>query len=206
MARGGLLKAAELNGRRETRGKHSDGAGLYFVVASPGSANWSYRYMLDGKAREMGLGPFPAVSLAQAREKALAAHALKAQGIDPLDHRRSAKDAARLGKSRAKTFEQCARDFYDAHSGAWKSKVHKANWLQQMADYVYPLIGARLVSDIGTEEIVAVLGQMTGPPNSQHRLWEATHLGRTPPSVVRALGCRWSDPPCLPGNMQRPAP
>ena len=54
-------------------GLHSDGGNLYLQVAPGGSKSWSFRFMLDGKSREMGLGPLHTISLAEARQKALEA-------------------------------------------------------------------------------------------------------------------------------------
>ncbi len=123
MALGGKLDGENLVQLREVPGRYSDGAGLYFVVQASGSAAWAYRYMLRGVAREMGLGPYPAVSLRKARERALAAAELKADGIDPLNHRRRLKAADALKESRIKTFKECATDYLKTHSPVWKSEV-----------------------------------------------------------------------------------
>ena len=160
---------------RETPGKYADGAGLYFVVQAYGSAAWSYRYQIAGKAREMGLGPYPAVSLKRAREKAQAAAALKADGIDPLNHRRQLKAAESLAASRLKTFEECAEEFFNTNSPVWKSPVHRNQWQQQMRDYVYPIIGSLIVSDIGRQEVVRVLSQEVGEKRKRQSLWIAKH-------------------------------
>ena len=173
MALGGKLDGEDLVELRQIPKKHADGAGLYFVVQSSGSAAWAYRYMMAGVAREMGLGPYPAVSLRKAREKAQAAAALKADGIDPLEHRQQLKAATLLEASRARTFRQCAEEWFKAHSPVWKSDVHRANWRQQMADYVYPIIGDLLVSDLGRQEILQVLMQQVGPKKNRQSLWVA---------------------------------
>lgn len=173
MARGGQLTHSELIGLRERPGKHGDGAGLYFVVSVSGTANWSYRYMIDGTAREMGLGPFPAVGLAKAREKANAAASLRADGIDPLEHRRRLQVQDRLAASRAKTFDECWREHFRVVSKTFKSEKHRTQWLQQMTDYVSPVIGNLTVADVGRMEVLRVLMQMVGPKDDRRPLWLA---------------------------------
>lgn len=173
MGLGGKLDGANLQELREVSGKYADGAGLYFVVQSSGSAAWSYRYMIAGAAREMGLGPYPAVSLKKAREKAAAAAELKADGIDPLDQRYRLRAAEADKASRDRTFLDFADSWYRTHSAVWKSPVHHANWQQQMTDYVYPIIGDLLVSDIGRREVVNVLMQGVGVGKHRQCLWIA---------------------------------
>ena len=82
------------------RGWYADGGGLYLQVSSSGTRSWLFRYSVDRRARAMGLGSVELVSLAEARDRALAARRLLLDGIDPLDQRRAAKDAARLEAAR----------------------------------------------------------------------------------------------------------
>jgi Arm DNA-binding domain len=87
--------------RNETRaGLYGDGAGLYLHVGPDATErtgkSWIYRFMLNGKAREMGLGPLHAVGLSEARQRAQAARRMRLDGIDPLAARDALKAAARL--------------------------------------------------------------------------------------------------------------
>jgi hypothetical protein len=68
-------------------GLYADGAGLYLRVGRGGAKSWAFRYMLGGKAREMGLGGLTQVSLADARKKAIDVRLLLSNGIDPLVQR-----------------------------------------------------------------------------------------------------------------------
>ena len=70
--------------RLKTPAVYGDGAGLSLKVTKNGSKSWLYRYMLAGKAHWMGLGSYPDVSLAEAREKAAELRKLTRQNIDPL--------------------------------------------------------------------------------------------------------------------------
>src|ERR1700733_8191622 len=72
-------------------GVYGDGAGLYLNVGPTGGASWLFRFMLNGKAREMGLGPLHTIGLAEARKRAMAARELRLDGTDPLDARNAEK-------------------------------------------------------------------------------------------------------------------
>jgi hypothetical protein len=93
---------------------YPDGDGLYLQVTS-GGASWVYQYMLDGRAREMGLGPLRLYSLQEARAKALDAARLRHQGIDPIEARRAARVAAKLDEAKAITFRKCAELYIKSH-------------------------------------------------------------------------------------------
>src|ERR1700723_1113912 len=87
--------------RNETRsGVYGDGAGLYLNVGPTRGKSWLFRFMLNGTAREMGLGPVHTIGLAEARERAKAARHLLLDGIDPIDARR-AERARRVGNAAA---------------------------------------------------------------------------------------------------------
>ena len=72
----GRLTALKVERLKSKAGMHHDGGGLYLQV-TPGGASWVLRFMLDGKAREMGLGPLALYGLADARAKALDARRLR---------------------------------------------------------------------------------------------------------------------------------
>ena len=88
-------KTVESIAKAATPGKTNDGDGLYFQVSKSGGTSWIFRYKLDGRSREMGLGPFPAVTLSQARQLAADQRKLLASGSDPLATRDAAKEAKR---------------------------------------------------------------------------------------------------------------
>ncbi len=88
----GKLSALGIKTRPE--GMHADGGGLYLRVNAAGARSWIFRYMLRGKAREMGLGPLHTISLAEARQMALECRKLRHDGRDPIDVRRAERAAA----------------------------------------------------------------------------------------------------------------
>src|SRR5260370_36062790 len=83
------------------RGLYADGKGLYLRVGPSGAKSWIYRYRNDGRRHDLGLGPYPDISLADARERATEQRKLRLNGHDPLFTRRTARDAARLAAAKA---------------------------------------------------------------------------------------------------------
>lgn len=82
------------------RGYHADGDGLYLQITASGKKSWIFRFMLHGRAREMGLGSCPTFSLADARGKARDCRKLLHDGIDPIEARKSQRAATKLADSK----------------------------------------------------------------------------------------------------------
>jgi hypothetical protein len=78
-------------------GKRGDGSGLQFVVSPTGARKWVLRFQRQGRAREMGLGSYPEVGLAEAREKALEARRLVRSGVDPIAERKTERGVPTFG-------------------------------------------------------------------------------------------------------------
>src|SRR4051812_32606132 len=114
--------------RAKAEGRYADGDGLYLRVSETGAKSWIYRYMLNGKVHEMGLGPLSAFTLAQARKRATECRNLKWAGNDPILARKAARVEARLEAARSITFEDAATAYVLAHKAAWKNEKHAAQW------------------------------------------------------------------------------
>jgi integrase len=139
-------------------GMHCIADNLYLSVTSPASRAWIFRYQRGGKRREMGLGPYPLVSLSRAR--ALAddhRRALVVDGLDPLEQRAAAKVAAAKA---GHTFEWCALEHAKAMSANWTSKRHAAEWVRSLRGHVFPLLGALPIADVDLPRVLAVLGPL----------------------------------------------
>src|SRR6202043_2490299 len=95
MARIGKLTALDVTKAKGPAVLH-DGGGLYVRVSATGAKSWVFRFQLDGKRRDMGLGPYPDISLAEARSKASAHRKQRHDGIDPLDAKEAQRQARRL--------------------------------------------------------------------------------------------------------------
>jgi integrase len=138
-------------------GLHHDGGGLYLQVGASGSKSWTYRYMLAGRAREMGLGPLQVVSLAEAREKAAEARRLKFAGTDPIAARSSAVLKSRIGLQPSRTFMDCARQYIESHRPEWKNDKHGTQWQATLDTYVGPVFGDMSVRDVDLGLVMRVL-------------------------------------------------
>lgn len=129
-------------------GLHADGAGLYLHVSKNGAKSWIFRWKHEGRLRDMGLGPLNAISLAEARDKALACRKLKLDGRDPIEERRSQRQAVKLESAKAMTFRQCAEAYIAAHRTGWRNPKHAAQWPATLQTYVYPVFGSLAVQAI----------------------------------------------------------
>jgi integrase len=151
------LKTTALPTLIKTVGRHHDGGGLYLDVTSPTAASWVYRYQLNGKVGNLGLGPYPAISLARGREKAAEARRLKAEGIDPLDHRRASRAAPEADKAKRITFEEATDRYIKAKEPGWKNGASGEQWRASLRDYAHPIIGKVPVATIDTPLVMRVL-------------------------------------------------
>lgn len=139
--------------------------GAYAVGGVPGlqlqilgsSRVWVLRFMLHGKRRRMGLGSFPAVSLAEARDLARQARALIRSGIDPIESRNNERDAIAVAAAKSLTFSQAAESFIAAHEDGWRNAKHRLQWVNTIATYANPVIGQMPVASIEQRHILQIL-------------------------------------------------
>jgi integrase len=123
-------------------GRYGDGGGLWLQVSKWQTKSWILRYWVDGKERCHGLGAYPLIGLADARELALKARRdLRINGVDPIDSRKSARIARRLEQAKALTFGQCAESYIEAHAPSWKDQKHLVQWrrLEKQAKAIWTL-------------------------------------------------------------------
>lgn len=115
------------------------------------------RVRVAGKQREMGLGSFPSVLLAEAREKARAHRAKAEQGADPISARRAAQSAAAAERNVQQSFSSVAAQYIAQHTKTWKNQKHGAQWVSTLHTYAEPVIGSILVRDVTTAHVIKVL-------------------------------------------------
>lgn len=151
------LSALEV-GRLTATGLHAVGGvpGLYLQINGP-AKSWILRAIVGSKRRDMGLGGYPAVTLAQAREKARAARDSIDAGTDPILARQQAKSALRAAQASAITFAEAARRFIDAKSDEWRNSKHRAQWENTLDTYAFPIMGSLHVQDVKQTHVLAVL-------------------------------------------------
>ena len=135
---------------------------LYLNVAPGGSKSWIQRIAVQGKRRDIGLGGFPLVGLAEARDTAFENRRLARGGGDPLAEKRKAK---------VPTFREAALRTFEANRPRWRSAKVAASWLQQMERHAFPRLGDIPVNKIGREDVLAVLAPLwTDKPEIARKL------------------------------------
>lgn len=128
-------------------GRHSDGGGLFLNVTATGSRSWLFMWVVGGKRREMGLGAYPDVSLAKAREKAKACREAVAEARDPIAER---------DKEAEPIFSECAKQFLASMQGQWRNAKHRDQWEMTLTHYCR-LIENKKPSAIATDDVLKVL-------------------------------------------------
>ena len=130
-------------------GRYCDGQGLYLFVQPSGTRSWVQRLVVRGRRQELGLGSALLVPLAEAREKALANRKLAREGGDPLAEKRRAESTP--------TFAEAARRVLEQKRAGWQSSRHPQSWLTSLERYAFPRIGARLVSEVTSADVLEIL-------------------------------------------------
>jgi integrase len=137
---------------RQTKvpGRHADGNGLYLLVEPSGARRWVLRTVVYSRRRDIGLGSARLVSLAEAREKAGLYRKTARAGGDPIAEHRKARVLA-------PTFQEAARLVHAQHSRAWINPKHAAQWINTLAQYVFPIFGDSRVDQIGSGDVLKAL-------------------------------------------------
>lgn len=145
--------------RLDKPGLHAVGgvAGLLLQVTTTGARSWVLRATIGARRRDMGLGAYPDVPLAQARDKARAAREKISQGIDPVAERKAARDALIASNAKRLTFAEAARRKHQAIESEFRNARSRANWLSSLERYAFPLIGDMEVEDVELPHVLSVL-------------------------------------------------
>ena len=144
------LHAQKLNSafiRNAKPGKYTDGHGLMLWVQPSGTKQWVQRLVIQGKRRDMGLGGFPLVTLAEARDKALANRRVARKGGDP----------RQSGTPDVPTFAEAARKVFDLHAPAISNERYRRQWIAQLEQYAFPFLGTLRVDAITMQACYAVI-------------------------------------------------
>lgn len=139
-------------------GLHSVGGcdGLMIQV-TPTARTWVLRYRIGDRRRNMGLGGYPTVSLAEARRLGLIAREKLRNGIDPLAEKHAAKAALVATLARGLTFDQCAEKYIEAHRAEWRNAKHGDQWTNTIATYASPFIGKLPIAQVDTPLVLKCL-------------------------------------------------
>lgn len=148
----GKLTAAKVKSITR-RGLHGDGGTLYLAVAPGGSKSWVQRVTIDGKRRDIGLGGYPYVGLAAARQKAMENRTAIAAGRDPIAEKR---------RSSIPSFAVAARRTHAMLKPRWRNDKHADSWMQTLERHALPALGGLSVDRIERADVLAVLTPIWG--------------------------------------------
>ena len=130
-------------------GRHADGNGLYLFVQPSGTRSWIQRLVIRSRRRELGLGSVALVSLAEAREKALANRKLAREGGDPLAEKRRAEGIPTFAEAAARVLEQ--------KQAGWRNPNQPRQWMSILRRYAFPRIGKMPVSEVSSADLLEIL-------------------------------------------------
>lgn len=198
-------KARELSAvevKRLTKpGLHAVGgvAGLMLQVAATGARSWIFRTTVGGRRREIGLGGFPDVTLAGARDKARDTKEAIQQGRDPVEERKAARIELIRARARSITFREAAEQCHAVKAHEFRNPKHAAQWLKTLENHAFPVLGDLPVADIETDEVLAALNKIwVSKPETANRVRQrienvfdhaiASHQ-RTAANPARLKGC-----------------
>ncbi|HYF07714.1 MAG TPA: integrase arm-type DNA-binding domain-containing protein, partial [Acetobacteraceae bacterium] len=198
------IRALKHPGDRDWPVAFLGGDGLSLQVTKNGSKSWLLRYQLNGRAREMGLGPAAGtaaeeaaggISLARARDLAREAKAALRSGVDPIAARqtRRAEAEQRAQREADRSFCAVANSLIAAKKPGWRNEKHGAQWEATLKAYAYPKIGDKPVARITTDDVLDVLRPVwTRTPETASRLRQRMEAVL---DAARALGWREGENP-----------
>lgn len=134
-------------------------AGLYLQITPKGGRSWVLRTVVGKKRTDIGLGGYPTVTLAQAREKARDARNKLERGVDPVAERRAAKERLIAARRKGMTFEDAVEKALAAKLVAFKNEKHRDQWRNTLVQYAMPIIGSLPLQEIDTAAVLRVLSQ-----------------------------------------------
>jgi integrase len=160
--------------RLKSPGWHAVGgvAGLLLQIreptnpSAPLAKSWVLRTTIGQSRQVVGLGPYPQVGLADAREKAARVLADIKSGIDPKSQRKANRSALIQAAARTKTFEECAAAYLKTHAKSFRSQKAYKQWISTFETYVYPFIGRMAVADVGMRDVLDVFQQEIKEPKT----------------------------------------
>lgn len=168
--------------------------GLHLRVVGASRA-WVLRVVVQGRRRDIGLGSYPILSLAEARDKAMELHRQIREGIDPIKERAASRARAKIEVARETTFKDCATTYIARKREGWKNEKHAKQWENTLATYVFPLIGDLPVTSIDTGLVLKVLLQEIEIGDKPVPLWhcKTETASRLRGRIERVLGFAGSE-------------
>ncbi len=132
----------------------TDSGGLYLEVAPNGSRYWRFKYRFEGKEKRLALGVYPTVTLARAREDALAAKRKLHDGIDPQEEKKERKRIEKIAGGGS--FEEIAREWHKVMKSKWTAH-HSRNTIESLEKEIFPIFGQRPLAQLKAPEILEAI-------------------------------------------------
>lgn len=152
-------------------GYYADGGNLNLQVSESGSKSWVFRYTLQGRQREMGIGSLTSVSLGEARKRAASCRLLLEDGVDPIAARNARRAQDALSSANTVSFKVCADSYIASHRPGWKNQKHADQWESTIKAYCSSVIGTLPVQAVATSHVMQILEPIwTKIPETANRL------------------------------------
>lgn len=152
------MALTQLEIKNVKEGMHADGGGLYLSVSSGGTKSWIFRYTINNKRREMGIGSLSATPATEARKRIAELRDMVGRGIDPIQARDTEKAKKRaIKKAEEITFDVVAADYIEAHRPSWDNPKHIQQWENTLSTYVFPVFGATPIDKIDVDLVLKAL-------------------------------------------------
>ena len=146
------IKSATKAGRHSTSEK-----GLYLLIKNSGQKYWILRYSIGSLRHDMSLGPFPDISVAEARKRLHEVRLIILHGKDPIEMKKQRKTALVAEKRTNITFEEFSLEVIRAKQIEWTNTKHAAQWVYSLKEYAFPVIGGKRLDQIEMDDILKIL-------------------------------------------------
>ena len=149
--------------------KLTDGGGLFIEVSAAGLKTWRYQYRFGGVRREVTIGKFPEVGVADARDRHFELRSLLERGIDPLDSRRQKlseqKERATEGKSAGNDFEAFSKRWVRERLTT-KSETYRKQVESRLERFIWPAIGTRALNAVRPSDVLEIIEARRDTPKT----------------------------------------
>lgn len=164
------LKPATINAAKPADKPYTltDGGGLYIEVLPGGSKVWRYSYRLGSKRPKVTIGPYPQISISDARDRHETMRAMVAKGVDPSEEKKEAAREAEAEAGRSLTFEAFAKTWV-AETLFYRSESYRMQCIRFFDSYINPKIGAMLLGDVKPRDVLAIMEAQKATPTTADR-------------------------------------
>jgi integrase len=140
--------------------KLADGGGLFLLITPTGGKLWNMKYIFEGKEKKLSFGAYPAITLADARQRRDDAKKLLANGQDPGAIKKAIQETAAVSAAiESNTFEKVARKWFEMRKAEWVN-THAVSVKMRLETYIVPVLGSRPISEIKAADVRAMLLQI----------------------------------------------